>query len=564
MVACAGMKDGEISAKLVVWPSLDRQQSTLHHDFNVFTANNTPHGSVMALPLRRQVRSCQLRWLRSSSEPFNHARSFWSSRCLRQEHESTAVQSPTSAPDTTSQHAQAKPQIAHNGAAKGGMSYGWARKAKPTTRQPKDYNGVQVEIDGATRALAPILLRDLCACSQCVDSSTRQKQFYTPDIPANIEAKTVSTDAGSISITWANDLPGYDDKHVTNIPLEVLNRMLLTGKPEMERPHLPRSLWDSATFAKETVDYEYAAYMTDDEVLLSAVKQLHTHGLLFVRNVPEDEESVVRLAERIGPLKTTFYGKTWDVRSVPDAKNVAYTSQNLGFHMDLMYMEQPPHLQLLHCIRSSSSGGASLFSDSFKAVQEIAQTNIDHFQTLAEVPVSYHYDHPGENYYHQSRTVIEEKPIRGRAAPIHSWSRALEAQKEMPDMQWIQNLNMMDFVSSVAWSPPFQGPFRLKSDPRNGSGSPNAALTSKAYSSTVFRWHEAAANFNKLIHREDHIHERMMKPGECVIFDNRRVLHARRAFDVGDIGMERWLKGGYIDKDPYMSKLKILRERFDA
>jgi alpha-ketoglutarate-dependent taurine dioxygenase len=53
-----------------------------------------------------------------------------------------------------------------------------------------------------------------------------------------------------------------------------------------------------------------------------------------------------------------------------------------------------------------------------------------------------------------------------------------------------------------------------------------------------------------------------MLPGECVIFDNRRVLHARKAFEVGDAGKERWLRGTYLDWDPYWSKMRVLGKRF--
>lgn len=475
---------------------------------------------ALALSWRRLVvRNPQPLWLRSIAQTVAPARHLWTSRPRPPAHKPHA-ETP-SVPLRSTRHAS-------------------------DLRDP-DPRWIPIEIAGQTHSFAPLVLRDLCSCPQCIDVSTRQKQFYTPDIPANIEARSVEADAEGVSITWANDVPGYDESHVTKIAPDALGRVVITGSPEVERPQLPRSFWNAATYAQETNDFEYAEYMTDDKVLLHAVKQLHTHGLLFVRNVPEDEESVNRLAERIGPLKTTFYGKTWDVRAVPDAKNVAYTSQNLGFHMDLMYMEQPPHLQLLHCIQSSSSGGASLFSDSFKAVKDIAQMNPVAFRTLARQPVSYHYDHPGENYYHQKRTVIQQKAVPGRS-PVEG----------------LQDLDVMDFVSSVAWSPPFQGPFRLTVDSRTGQPMQDAVLMSRAYNFQVSRWHQAASEFNNLIHREDHIHERLMKPGECVIFDNRRVLHARRAFNIGDIGRQRWLKGGYIDRDPYLSRLKTLREKFDA
>ncbi|KAI5370263.1 Putative TauD/TfdA-like domain, gamma-butyrobetaine hydroxylase-like, GBBH-like domain superfamily [Septoria linicola] len=441
---------------------------------------------------------------------------------------------------------------------------GRARDFANRSPSVRNWHDVNVTVNGNAHSLAAVALRDLCACPQCVDPSTKQKLFYTPDIPKQIEADTVSQGSNSVTITWKNDVPGYGSDHNTEIPLDMLQRILETGQPEIVLPVLRRSLWDASTYAKETEDFTYDSYMQDDSVLLKAAKQLHTHGLMFVKNVPESEESVVNLAERIGPLKTTFYGKTWDVRSVPDAKNVAYTSQNLGFHMDLMYMEQPPHLQLLHCIRSSSAGGASLFCDSFKTVQEIADSDEGTFAALANFPAQFHYDHPGENYYHQSRTVIEQKPVQGRTINFPNWTALLNARRKSPDIQWTQDLNVMDFVSSVAWSPPFQGPFRLRGDPRNADSTPNPELAGEAYNRSVTRWHRAASKFNKLIHREDHIHERLMKPGECVMFDNRRVLHARRAFDVGDVGKERWLKGAYIDQDPYLSKLKILREKLEV
>jgi len=57
---------------------------------------------------------------------------------------------------------------------------------------------------------------------------------------------------------------------------------------------------------------------------------------LFLRNVPDSEKSVEEIAGRIGTLKDTFYGRTWDVKSKPKAKNIAYTQSFLGLHMDLL------------------------------------------------------------------------------------------------------------------------------------------------------------------------------------------------------------------------------------
>lgn len=68
----------------------------------------------------------------------------------------------------------------------------------------------------------------------------------------------------------------------------------------------------------------------------NAMLQLQDYGLVLIDGVPELETSVERIGERIGPLRDTFYGRTWDVKDKPNAENVAYTSKHLGLHMDLL------------------------------------------------------------------------------------------------------------------------------------------------------------------------------------------------------------------------------------
>jgi alpha-ketoglutarate-dependent taurine dioxygenase len=314
--------------------------------------------------------------------------------------------------------------------------------------------------------------------------------------------------------------------------------------------------------------------MHDDATLFRALQQLHIYGMLIVRNVPDDENSVSNIGERIGPIKTTFYGYTWDVRSVPEAKNVAYTSQDLGFHMDLLYMHQPPHLQLLHCLRSSAAGGASLFADSYKAAADLFTEDIDAFITLATSPASFHYNHPESGHlYHQDHIAISTQSLTFGFPTFKAFARVsqklLENEHRLKngfDKHAVKNLRSFmareqkveHYIQHVAWSPPFQAPIRI---PRWRGDNPELAPL-PLLNDKVTQWHRAAQKFSKLIHRQNGIYERTMLPGECVIFDNRRVLHARKAFEVGDAGKERWLRGTYLDWDPYWSKMRVLGKRF--
>jgi len=405
----------------------------------------------------------------------------------------------------------------------------------------------------------------------CVDVSTKQKLFSTVDIPLDVQGTARNTEDG-VHIRWTNDIAGYGPEHVTHIPNASLQSIVEHGcaTPEFKPPQ--RVLWEDKRFRADVQDMPYDAYMGDDATLHRAVRQLHTHGLLFLTNVPEAESSVATIAERIGPLKNTFYGMTWDVRSVPQAKNVAYTSQDLGFHMDLLYMKQPPHLQLLHCIRSSSVGGASLFTDSFRAASNLYLLHPNAFAALSTLQVDFHYNHPDSHYYRQSRSLIELKrlklgPLKFGGLP--AMLRAMEGENTIGPVT-ADAFGASDWIDAVSWAPPFQAPFSMLStaDVDNAVPWPFKAqalkVTEHALGDKVRRWHAAAQNFHGMIHESEGIYERMMKPGECVIFDNRRVLHARKAFEVGDAGKERWLRGAYIDRDPYMSKMRVLHDRFGS
>ncbi len=50
--------------------------------------------------------------------------------------------------------------------------------------------------------------------------------------------------------------------------------------------------------------------------------------------------------------------------------------------------------------------------------------------------------------------------------------------------------------------------------------------------------------------------EHRMRPGEMVMFDNRRILHGREAFSAS--GSERDLRGYYIEHNEVDSRMRVL------
>lgn len=84
-------------------------------------------------------------------------------------------------------------------------------------------------------------------------------------------------------------------------------------------------LWDKAMMEKDVQFIDYEAYISNDEVLYFVLIMLSRYGLVFLKNVPDTPENnaVERIAERVGNIKHTFYGKTWDVKSIANSKNIA-------------------------------------------------------------------------------------------------------------------------------------------------------------------------------------------------------------------------------------------------
>ena len=215
--------------------------------------------------------------------------------------------------------------------------------------------------------------------SRCIDPSTTQKLFNTIDIPTDICAKDIKINAdGSFSVVWDGDIPSFEG-HRSHFPSDFLFEKNLAAVEKRIRNNYPRILWERADLdaVQHDIKVKYAEMMADEKSLHHIIQMLFQYGIAFVSNVPSTPDAVASIGNRIGPLKSTIYGITWDVRSLLSAKNVADTSFDLGFHMDLLYYKEPPRLQILHCLRRSQRGGHSRFSDSFKAVGILVRRYLD-------------------------------------------------------------------------------------------------------------------------------------------------------------------------------------------
>jgi len=374
-------------------------------------------------------------------------------------------------------------------------------------------------------------LRDTCSCSRCIDPSTSQKLFQSADIPPDIDIKKIQYLSNEkIQITWTHDISGYES-HTSTFSSAFLQRTS-SVRAESCRSFPRRVTWDGATIAEHCKSFAYDEYLGSSKVLHGALNQLHCYGIVFLHSVPSESSAVERIAEKIGPLRNTFYGLTWDVRSISSAKNIAYTSQDLGFHMDLLYMADPPGLQILHAMKASARGGESIFSDGMRAVYRMKKEPHQVLNVLRSHHVTYRYKNDGQ-WYQYRRPTVEGTFL---------WDRY---GCELPSP------NASRSEVDLSWSPPFQAPFDYT--PRYGTIQP------ESQGKSIGEYVKAANLFKSSLEAPEAVFETRMQEGTCVIFDNRRVVHARKAYATDS---ERWLRGAYVDKDPLNSRLRVLNAEF--
>lgn len=193
-------------------------------------------------------------------------------------------------------------------------------------------------MDGKEAEFSALLLRDLCQCPACVHESTNQKLYSTADIPPEIEARSIQHSAStpdSITLKWNSDAPGFGEAHETVLSLDTLRCLQSTGAlpgPFQDRFE-KQDLWGAAD--QKPPDTTFKDYLGDDEAVYKVMKQLRTHGLVFITEIPHLEDALQKIATRMGPMKDTFYGYTWDGLSLRPTWLSSITDMSISSHRSL-------------------------------------------------------------------------------------------------------------------------------------------------------------------------------------------------------------------------------------
>ena len=173
----------------------------------------------------------------------------------------------------------------------------------------------------------------------------------------------------------------------------------------------------------------------------------------------------------------------------------------------------------MHCILYEATGGESILVDGFKLAEEIRKKNPEHYKILSTVPIPYHHT-DNEHRFRNSNITFITDPETGRVTRVH-FNSIDRAPLDAACMESLQQVGR--------------------------GGGPVSIL----------KLYEAIQTFMETMKDESFQYRFQLDPGKLLAFDNHRLLHARTAFK-GD----RRICGCYLNREEWVSKLRVLRERY--
>src|SRR4029077_9251328 len=221
---------------------------------------------------------------------------------------------------------------------------------------------------------------------------------------------------GVVRIDWEDESRG------ACFELEWLGGPPLGGQRRAELA--PRAWLEGALLA--TWDFAWvslAAAREDSRARLTWLTRLLQDGLAFLSGVPALETALLEAIPLVGRVLETNYGLTFDVRSVPQPENLAYSDLGLGLHTDNPYRDPVPGFQALHALILSSEGGARLFADGLELAAPLSATSPDAFARLTRTAVPFHYRSRDADLYAE-RPLIQLS-VRGEVTAVHYNSRSI-------------------------------------------------------------------------------------------------------------------------------------------
>ena len=348
------------------------------------------------------------------------------------------------------------------------------------------------------KEIHPFWLRERATGEKFLDERTQQRLFDPSSL--NIE---INIDKAVIK----NNYLDIDFNDGVSIKLKIDNITSDLYNEDKVIKSLNKIKWNSSL--TDIKNFEYKDNLFESKEMYDLLVQFYQYGFVILKQVPNKENFILKFANSIGSVRKTNFGECFNVKSKPNANDLAYTSLALSPHTDNPYRNPVPCIQLLHCIKNNVTGGLSTLVDGFTVTNDLKKEKPEFYKILTEVKVKFKF--------------IDKDVI------LENWCPLIE-------------LNIDKSFKQVRFSP------RLDYVPVIDKEKLNL-------------FYKARKKLSDMYNSEKYKIEFKLKNEDLIMMDNYRLLHGRTAYEVNE--GERFLQGCYIDYDSTEGKLRHLKRKFN-
>ncbi|HCH23253.1 MAG TPA: gamma-butyrobetaine,2-oxoglutarate dioxygenase [Oceanospirillaceae bacterium] len=239
---------------------------------------------------------------------------------------------------------------------------------------------------------------------------------------------------------------------------------------------------------------------------LNWIQAMLEHGIAIITGMRDNDQSITDLANLIGHVRPSVEGYYFDVKAKAKAEaySLSFTAAALEMHTDTPAEENAPGIQFLHCRANDTTGGDNLFLDGAAVAEDFRKSNPKGFDILSGVSVPFYYDHT--NFDWRSRQRVIETDHQGNVT-------GLTVSQHMADLFDLPQQQLDDY-------------------------------------------YPAFVEFMQLLRNERYLMRFRLNAGECVVFDNHRIIHGRDAYAANS--GSRHLRGCYTDRGELRSRYRTL------
>lgn len=252
---------------------------------------------------------------------------------------------------------------------------------------------------------------------------------------------------------------------------------------------------------------QFAEVSTDEFSRLDLLGKIRDYGFVIVRNGPREDTGVETVANLVGVVSESAYGKVFDLSPKSHHKTLGNTFDPVPPHTDEAYRHSPPGVNVLHCVRPAKSGGASVLVDGFNLGNVLRKHNSSAFRLLATQPQPFH-----------------------RVAP----DLGIDQRARAPVFVVDEYDTIVGYRFHTRTAAPLDVP---------------AELVEPLYAAN----HE----LSKLMMDKDNHARFRLEAGDAVLFDNHRIMHSREGFE----DPNRMMRICSVSREQFHQQLRLVASK---